>query len=409
MNAEAIKKDFPILGISANSRRLVYLDSAATTQKPVSVINAVVGYYETTNANVHRSAHFLAQRATEAHEDARKKVAGFIGAEDEREIIFVRNATEAINLASYSWGRSNLHSGDEVLLSSMEHHSNLVPWQAFRKRGVKIRFVKIGCDYSFDYSDFDSKIGKKTKLVAITHKSNVLGTTADIKRISKTAHEFGAAVLVDGAQSAPSMPVRVSSLGCDFFAFSGHKMLGPMGIGALYAKAEILESMPPFLYGGDMISSVSLAGAKWNGIPHKFEAGTPDVAGAVGLDAAMDYLKGKCGGMEKIRSDMAALTGYAMGELSNYPFVSVYGSKNASKRPGVIHFTVAGVHPHDVSEILDGEGVAIRTGYHCAQPLVEKIAGGPVCRASLYVYNTREDVDALCAGVEKTAKTFGVK
>lgn len=403
---EKLRRDFPILSTKVNGRRLVYLDNAATTQKPRQVLDAIRDYYSRDNANAHRSAHFLAGRATAALEASREKMASFIGASSPRETIFVRNATEALNLVAGSWGASNLRRGDEVLLSVMEHHSNLVPWQAFQKRGVRLVFSPALSDGSFDYEAFEANLSKKTKLVAITQKSNVLGTTLDARRICNAAHDNGSTVLLDGAQSVPSMKVDVRRFGCDFLAFSGHKMFGPMATGVLFGREELLSSMPPFLLGGDMVRSVSAYSAVWNDLPHKFEAGTSDVAGAVGLAAAIDYLDKI--GMDNLHAHLVLLTRYALSRLSEYSFVKTFGPSSAAKRPGVVSFKVEGVHPHDVSEILDSQGVAVRAGYHCAQPLVESLAGGPLARASFYAYNTTADIDALCDGLEKVASTFRV-
>ena len=404
LNTEKIRKDFPILRRKIRGRPLVYLDNAATTQKPRQVIAAISDFYSLHNANVHRSAHTLASEATKIHDDARRDVAKFLHAKDDRGIVFVRNATEAINLAAYSWALSNIGEGDEILLSRMEHHSNLVPWQWMQKFGAKLVFAEQKRDGTLDMKDFESKVGSKTKLVAITQKSNVLGTTVDVSKISRIAHDAGAIVLVDGAQSVPSMPVDVSKIECDLLAFSGHKLLGPMGIGVLYGRPGLLDIMPPFLYGGDMIQGVSYEKASWNTLPYKFEAGTPDVANAAGLGAAVGYLEKV--GMANVERHLVDLTKYALKRLDGMHFIKVFGSSDAKKRPGVISFEVEGVHPHDVSEILDSRGIAIRAGYHCAQPLVEMIAGKPLCRASFYIYNSTKDADALVAGLKEVHRIF---
>ncbi len=407
LNVNKIRRDFPILERKVHGKQLAYLDSAATTQKPRQVIRAISGYYEESNANIHRSAHTLASEATEAYEDSRQEVASFIGAGDAEEIVFVRNATEAINLVADTWAKENVKKGDEILVSIMEHHSNLVPWQEFQKRGVKLAFAGITVDGTLDYDDFESKLSRKTRFVAITGKSNVLGTTVGLKKIIRLAHDNGSMVLVDGAQAVPNIPTDVRALDCDFLAFSGHKMLGPMGIGVLYGKKELLDGMPPFLFGGDMIKQVRRQDAEFNDVPWKFEAGTPNVEGAVGLAAAIGYLEKV--GIGNVSKRQVELTAYALKQLSELDNVTIFGSKDARKRPGVISFEVAGIHPHDVAEVLDFEGVAVRAGYHCAQPLVESLSSKPTVRASFYVYSTEKEVDRLCAGIEKAGRFFGVR
>ncbi|MBI4017918.1 MAG: cysteine desulfurase [Candidatus Aenigmarchaeota archaeon] len=399
IDADAIRRDFPIF----SGRKLVYLDSAATSQKPKHVIEAMKSYYERTNANVHRGVYKLSEEATQAYEDAHRKVAQFIGADSWDQIIFTRNATEAINLVAYSWGLANVRKGDEILVTRMEHHSNLVPWQFVAKRtGAKLKFIEIDKDGNLELDKLDKLITNKTKLVAVTHVSNVLGTINDIEKITKIAHQKGARVLVDAAQSVPHMPVRVGD--ADFVVFSGHKMCGPTGIGVLYAKRELLEKMEPFLYGGDMISKVTYEGAEWNALPWKFEAGTPNIAGGVGMGAAIDYLQSI--GMDNVRAHEIELTEYAIQKLSKIKEVTIYG--NPKERGGVVSFNVSGVHAHDLASVLDDDKVCVRAGHHCAQPLLTKLRIGACARASFYIYSTREDVDALVASIERVKKVFGV-
>ncbi len=403
MNAEKIRQDFPILQQQVHGKRLVYLDNAATSQKPLAVIEAMRAYYAEYNANVHRAIHALGEKATEAYEEARKKVARFIGAESEKEIVFTKNASEAINLVAYSW-LNRLAPGDEVLITPMEHHSNLVPWQQLARRtGARLRYFNLTSDGRLDLSNVDELINPKTQIVAFTHVSNVLGTVNPVREIVERAHAHGAIVLVDGAQSVPHMPVDVQSLGCDFLAFSGHKMCGPTGIGVLYGKAELLHEMDPFLYGGEMISKVSLEESTWNSIPHKFEAGTPNIAGAIGLGAAIDYLESI--GMEAIQAHEQELTRYCVERLrAELPGVTIYGPED--ERTGLVCFNLANVHPHDLAQVLDQEGVAIRAGHHCAQPLMKWLGVSSTARASFYIYNTPEDVDVFIAALKKSEEFF---
>ncbi|MBI4177089.1 MAG: cysteine desulfurase [Candidatus Aenigmarchaeota archaeon] len=400
------KKDFPLLKRKISGKDLVYLDSAATSQKPVQVIEAVKEYYENRNANVARSVHKLGEEATEAYENARKAVAKLINANSEKEIIFVRNATEAINLVAYSYFLPIAPSGGKIISTVMEHHSNIVPWQFINSHGMELEFLGIKKDFTLDTENLGRILSPETKLVTVTHASNVLGTVNDPKEISGMAHDNGSLVMLDAAQSVPHMQVDVQDTGCDFMAFSGHKMLGPTGTGILYAKEEHLESMEPFMYGGDMIKEVSLEGTTFNGIPWKFEAGTPNIAGAVGLHAAIDYLEKI--GLEKIRRHEAELTEHALDEFSRLGGVEIYGPKNADKRGCVISFNVKGVHPHDVASLLDREGVAIRSGHACAQPLMKRLGVGAVARASGYLYNGKSDFDALVEGLKKVKRVFGV-
>jgi cysteine desulfurase / selenocysteine lyase len=403
MDLKKIKKDFPILKHKINGKRLVYLDSAATSQKPKQVVNALKEYYETSNANTARSIHTLAERATERYEDARKKVATFIGAEPE-EVVFAKSGTEALNLAAHLI-TSQLKEGDEIVLTVMEHHSNIVPWQvAAEKTGAKLRFVDILPDGRLDINSLRNLVTSKTKAIAVAHVSNVLGTINPIKEIVSIARQADALVLVDGAQAAPHIKINVKELGVDFYTISGHKMLGPMGSGVIYAKKEHLEKFPPMLTGGHMIKTVTLEKSTWNDVPHKFEAGTASVADIIGLGAAVDYLKNI--GMENIRAHEIELTKYALEKLSRIKDIEIYGPKDAEQRGGVISFNIRGAHPHDVAQILDSEGIAIRSGHACAMPLMQRLGVESVCRASFYIYNTKEDVDALTKGLEKVKEVL---
>jgi cysteine desulfurase/selenocysteine lyase len=401
-----IREDFPILKREVTPGvPLVYLDSTATSQKPLAVIRAMNEYYEKTNANIHRGVHTLAEEATALYESAREKIARFIGARKSREIIFVRNTTEAINLVVFSWGRKFLQRGDRILLTEMEHHSNLVPWQMLaQEKDLVLDFIPVTNEGLLDLREFEQLLEQKPKIVALTHMSNVLGTINPIREIARSAHANGALVLVDGAQSVPHLPVNVQDLGVDFLAFSAHKMLGPTGIGALYGKEELLEAMPPFLGGGDMIKKVYLRSFTPNDLPHKFEAGTPAIAEAVGFGAAVDYLSSV--GMERVAAHESELIGYALEALSEIEGLKVYGPP-AEQKGGVASFTMRGVHPHDVSQILDSEGIAVRAGHHCAMPLHEKFGLPATTRASFYLYNTREEVDQLVRGLAKVKKIFG--
>jgi cysteine desulfurases, SufS subfamily len=403
MNVAEIRKDFPILAREVHGKRLVYLDNAATSQKPRQVIDAIKEYYESYNANVHRAIHALGEQATAAYEEARGKVARFINAPSERCIVWVKNASEAINLVAYAWGRKNVGEGDEILVSPMEHHSNLVPWQELaRARGARLKFFNLTPEGRLDLENLDTLLTPRTKIVAITHASNVLGTINPVADIARKAHEVGSLILVDGAQSTPHMPVDVQALDCDFFVFSAHKMCGPMGIGVLYGKEEILDAMDPFLFGGEMISTVTLEMSTWNDIPWKFEAGTPNVAGAIGFGAAIDYLEAI--GMEAIQRHEQELVAYAWEALSELDGMVLYGPKE--ERSGLIAFNYAEIHPHDLSTVLDQEGIAIRAGHHCAEPLMRWLDVPATARASFYLYNTREDIDALVRGLLRAKEFF---
>ncbi|BBL80309.1 cysteine desulfurase [Rubrobacter xylanophilus] len=399
-----VRRDFPILEREVNGRRLIYLDSAATSQKPRRVLRTLTEYYERHNANIHRGVHRLAEEATGLYEEARRKVARFIGAPDARGLVFTRGTTEGINLVAHAWARKFLREGDEVVLTVSEHHSNLVPWQlAARDTGARLRFVPIREDGTLDMEAAERIIGPRTRLVGCVHASNVLGTVNPVGRLAELAHESGALMLVDGAQSAPHLPVDVNALGCDFFAASGHKMLGPTGVGFLWARPELLEEMDPFLGGGEMIREVHLERSTWNEIPHKFEAGTMNIAQAIGLGAAVDYLNTL--GMENVREHERRLGEYARRRLSEIEGLTVYGP--AEGRTGVVAFNVPGVHPHDLSQLLDQEGIAIRSGHHCCQPLMRHLRVVATARASLYLYNTEEEVDALVGAISRAREFFG--
>ncbi len=396
-----IRKDFSIL----NNQNIAYLDSGATTQKPKQVIEAVDNYYDSANANPHRGAYKLSIKATEVYDEARQKVCDFINSNSPEEIVFTRNATESINLIAYSYGLNNLKQNDKIVLSIMEHHSNLVPWQyVSKKTGASLEYMYLNQDGEIPLEEINNKIVPGVKIVGITHVSNVLGTINPVKEIAKKAHSVGAIVVVDASQSAPHIKVDVKDLDADFLVFSGHKMLSPLGIGVLYGKKELLEKMPPFLYGGDMIEYVYEQSATYAPVPTKFEAGTQNVGGAVGLSSAIDYLNNI--GMENVEKIEKELISYAMEKLSELDFVSVYGPKDLNKHAGVISFNVNGVHPHDVSSILDSLGVCIRSGNHCAQPLLRYMGLDSTCRASFYIYNTKEDVDRLIVALLKTKEIF---
>ena len=408
LNAKKIRKDFPILKRKVHGKPLIYLDNAATTQKPRQVIQAMNDYYEGYNSNVHRAVHKLSQEATAAYDDAHEKVARFIGAKGMQEIVFTKNTTESVNIVAAALPQLlQLKSGDEIVLTQMEHHSNIVPWQqAAKKIGAKLRFLEIDGNGELKVQQLQSIINKKTKVVAFTHVSNVLGTINPAKEVIAAAKEVGALTVVDAAQSVPHMPVSMKDLDCDFLAFSAHKMLGPTGTGVLYGKEELLERMEPLLYGGDMISEVSFDSAKWNELPWKFEAGTPNVAGAVGLATAVDYLQNL--GMENVQGHEKALTKAAMAKLQQVDELTIYGSE-AGKRGGLVSFNINGVHPHDVSALLDAEGIAVRGGHHCAMPLASLLGISGSVRASFYLYNTIEEIGKLAEALKAvTAKMLGL-
>jgi cysteine desulfurase/selenocysteine lyase len=407
MDIEKIRSDFPILSREIRPGiPLVYLDSTATAQKPKQVIEAMDEFYRKSNANIHRGVHTLAEEATAMYEEARAKTAHFINSKKARQIIFTRNATESINLLAYSWGRANLHNGDLVILTEMEHHSNLVPWQMLAaEKGLRLEFIPVGDDGLLDMEAYKGLLNQMPKLVAFTHMSNVLGTITAAEEIISLAHQAGAVTLVDGAQSVPHFTVDVQALDVDFLAFSAHKMCGPTGIGVLYGKEALLEAMPPFMGGGDMIKKVYLRSFTPNDLPHKFEAGTPAVAEAIGLGAAVDYLSAV--GMDAIADHEQRIIKYALEQLGQVKGVKVIGPE-ARFKGGVAAFTVEGVHPHDVAQILDSDGIAVRAGHHCAMPLHDKYCLPATTRASFYLYNNEAEVDKLAAGLRKVQKVFGV-
>ena len=402
-----IRKDFPILDRKVNGKPLVYFDNASTSQKPRSVIQALVDYYEGYNANVFRGVHTLSVEATDAYEEARRKVAAFINAPAPENLIFVRNTSEAINLVAYTCAKTNVKRGDRIVVSEMEHHSNLVPWQhVAEEAGGELKLMRIDADYLLDLSDLDELFTPATRLVALTHVSNVLGTITPVREVVEAAHRVGALVLIDGAQSVPHMPVDVQELDCDFLAFSGHKMLGPTGIGVLYVRGEILEQMEPFMRGGEMVLEVTYETATWADLPMKFEAGTPNIADAIALGAATDYLSAL--GMANVREHELRLTRYALDRFAELEEVTTYGPPNPAARGAVVSFYVGDVHPHDVGQVLDREGIAIRTGHHCAMPLVRSRLHVPAtARASFYLYNTEAEVDVLIEGLKTTVDYFG--
>ncbi len=398
-----LRKDFPILETVVHGKKLVYFDNAATTQKPKPVIQTIVDYYQGMNANVHRAIHFLGEKATLNFEEARQKVAKFINAPSSRQIVFTRGTTEAINLVATAWGEKFIGQGDEIILSEMEHHSNLIPWQLLaQKVGAKLRFIPFTEEGVLDFDAFEKILSNKTRLISLTYMSNVFGTINPIKRIIRMAKDRGIPVLLDGAQSVPHLPTDVQHLDCDFLAFSGHKMLGPTGIGVLYAKIHHLENMNPYQGGGEMIQSVWLDRATWNEIPYKFEAGTPNIAGAIALGAAVDYLQTI--GMEKITLFEQELTTYALNKLSELRGLVIYG--NAPERGGVISFNLGEVHPHDLSHFLDQQGIAVRAGHHCAQPIMRKLDIAATTRASFYFYNTFEEIDYFVEQLKAAIKFF---
>ena len=401
MNTEQIKKDFPLL----ENENITYLDSGATTQKPIQVIKAVEEFYQKYNANPHRGAYSLSVEATEQYENTRTKIAKFINAKHREEIIFSKNATESLNLIAYSYGLDNLKKDDEVVISIMEHHSNLVPWQKMTKQtGSKLKYMYVNENYEITDEEIENKITDKTKIVGITHVSNVLGTINNVKKIIKYAHKKGAVVIVDASQSIPHMKIDVQDLDADFLVFSGHKMLAPLGIGVLYGKREILNKMTPFLMGGDMIEYVYEQETTFAPLPNKFEAGTQNVEGVIGLGAAIDYIENL--GYDKIQEIEHEVISYARQELSKLDYLTLYTTPNEENHSSVISFNIKGVHPHDVASILDSEGVCVRSGNHCAQPLMRFLGVDSTCRASFYIYNTKDDVDKLVKALDKAYNMF---
>lgn len=407
--ADKVRADFPILNQQVNGKQLVYLDSAATSQKPLAVLDTLRNYYEQYNSNVHRGAHTLSAKATDAYEGARIKIAKFVNAAFPHEIIYTRNASEAINLVAYAWGLTTLQPGDEVILSVMEHHSNLVPWQLVTKTtGAVLKFVELTPNEEFDLEQFKTLVSDKTKLVSVVHVSNTLGCINPVKEITEIAHKYGAKVLLDACQAAPHLPLDVQAIDCDWLVASGHKMCGPTGIGFLYGKEKILRAMPPFMGGGEMIADVFLERSTYADLPHKFEAGTPAIAEAIGLGAAVDYLSNI--GMDKIHAYEAELTAYLFEQLRQIPEVRLYGPQpnaNGEGRAALASFTAGDVHPHDLSTILDQAGVAIRAGHHCTQPLHRYLKAQSTARASLYFYNTREEIDVFIATLKEAIDFFG--
>lgn len=402
---QKIRNDFPILNQKVNGEQLVYLDNAATSQKPQVVIDEVVRFYQNDNANTHRSVHTLGERATEEYEAARVKVQKFINAASSREIVFTKGTTDGLNLLASTYGENNIEAGDEIVVSYMEHHSNLIPWQqlALRKHAI-LKYIELTADGQLDLNDASQKITNKTKIVALTQTSNVLGVTNDIKQLAIMAHSYSAVIVVDGAQAVPHQPVDVQALDADFYAFSGHKMLGPMGIGVLYGKSNLLKSMPPYQFGGEMIDFVEKYQSSWADIPWKFEAGTQNVAGAIGLGKAIDYLKGI--GMQNIADYENQLVDYALPKLLAIPGLTVYGPQGPQHHNGVISFNLAGLHPHDLATALDMDGIAVRAGHHCAQPLMKYLGVVATARASFYLYNNQADIDQLIRAIYETKEFF---
>ena len=403
LDVEKIRADFPILKQQVNGKPLVYLDNAATSQKPQVVIDTLERYYSAENSNVHRGVHTLSQLATEEYEGARTKIRQLLNAADDREIIFVRGTTEGINLVAQSYGRQNVGDGDEIIITTMEHHSNIVPWQILcEEKGARLRVVPINDDGELLVDEFEKLLGPRTKLVCLVHISNALGTVNPVEQIVEMAHSRGIPVLVDGAQSVPHMPIDVQKMGCDFFVFSGHKLFGPTGIGVLYGKADLLESMPPYQSGGDMIKSVSFEKTLYNVLPYKFEAGTPNIAGVVGLGAAVDYVTSL--GFERIASYERELLKYGTECVSGIDGLRIIGT--AKEKASIISFVLSDVHPHDIGTILDSEGVAVRTGHHCTQPLMDRFGVPATARASFAFYNTRAEIDTLVKGINKVLEVF---
>ena len=404
LDVERVRSDFPILGLKVNGKQLAYLDSAASAQVPQQVIDRLTHYHSCEHANIHRGVHYLSEQATNAYEAARKKIQGFINAAHDREVIFTRGTTNAINTVAHGFGRAFVGEGDEIIISHMEHHSNIVPWQMLcEEKGARLKVIPVDDTGQLLVDEYRKLLGERTKLVAITHVSNVLGTVNPVKEMIAMAHAHGVPVLIDGAQGVPHMKVDVQDLDCDFYAFSGHKMCGPTGIGILYGKSSLLEKMQPYEGGGDMILSVTLEKTTYNTIPYKFEAGTPPIAAAIGLGTAVDYLESI--GVAAIQAHEHSLVAYGTEALSGIEGVQLYGT--APDKAGVLSFNIAGVHAHDVGTILNDEGVAVRTGHHCAQPLMQRYGVPATARASFYLYNTLEEVDQLAAGIRRVQQIFG--
>jgi len=409
LNVEKIREDFPILGRKVSGAKpLVYLDNAATTQKPLSVINAIRDYYMNYNSNIHRAVHQLAEEATLAFETTREKVAKFINARSTEEIIFTRNATEAINLVAYSWGRANVQKDDRILITEIEHHSNIVPWQILSgEKGAKLEYIGVDDNGYLKMEEYRKHLDtNKVRLVSVSHMSNVLGTIVPVNDIIRMSHEKGIPVLVDGAQSVPHMKVDVQDMDCDFMAFSAHKMLGPTGVGILYVKKEILEKMPPFIGGGDMIKEVHKYETRYNDLPFKFEGGTPNIADVIGFSAAIDYLENI--GMDKVREHEIELTKHAIQKISGVEGVTLYGPRSTDDRGGVVSFNIGDIHPHDLATIMNDHGVAIRSGHHCAQVLMERLDVAATSRASFYIYNTKEEIDTFIGALHEARRLFKI-
>ncbi len=403
IDVKKVRADFPVLHQTVNGKPLVYLDNASTSQKPQAVIDSLVQYYSADNSNVHRGVHTLSQRATDHYEEARTKVRNFLNAESDHEIIYVRGTTEGINLVAHSFGRQNIGEGDEIIVTAMEHHSNIVPWQILcQEKGAYLKVIPINDQGELLMDEYEKLLNPRTKLVSIVHQSNALGTINPAKEIIDLAHSRGVPVLLDGAQSVQHMTIDVRELGCDFFAFSGHKLYGPTGIGVLYGRAELLDSMPPYQGGGEMIKSVTFEKTIYNDLPHKFEAGTPDIAGAIGLGAAIDYVSNL--GMGNIQAYEHELLEYGTECLSSIEGLSIIGT--AKEKGAVLSFVMEGIHPHDIGTILDMEGIAVRTGHHCAQPVMDRFGIPATARASLGLYNTKEEIDALVKGIDRAIEVF---
>ncbi len=409
LNVKKIRKDFPILKRQLDSGKpLIYLDNAATTQKPLAVINAIHDYYMNYNSNIHRAVHQLAEEATAAYESTRQKVAKFINARSTDEIVFTRNTTEAINLVAYAWGRANIGKGDKIVITEIEHHSNIVPWQILtQEKGAKLEYIGVDDSGYLKMDQYQKHLdSKKVKLVSVSQMSNVLGTITPVNDIIKMSHERGIPVLIDGAQSVPHMPVDVQKMDCDFLAFSAHKMLGPTGVGILYVKREILENMPPFIGGGDMIKEVHKYETRYNDLPYKFEGGTPNIADVIGFAAAIDYLNNI--GMDRVRDHEIDITRYALDRIGGVKGVTIYGPPNPMDRGGVVSFNIGDIHPHDLATIMNDHGIAIRSGHHCAQVLMERLDVAATSRASFYIYNTKEEVDALIGALDEARRLFKI-
>jgi cysteine desulfurase / selenocysteine lyase len=409
LDVEKIRQDFPILQRKVmGGKTLVYLDNAATTQKPLAVINAITDYYTNYNSNIHRAVHQMAEEATIAYEETRKKIARFINAKSTDEIIFTRNTTEAINLVAYSWGRTNVKKDDSIVITEIEHHSNIVPWQILtQERGAKLQYVGVDDEGLLKMHEYMNYLeSNKVKLVSVSQMSNVLGTITPVDEIIRSSHEKGIPVLIDGAQSVPHMPVDVQKMDCDFMAFSAHKMLGPTGVGILYVKRDILDDMPPFMGGGDMIKEVHKYETRYNDLPYKFEGGTPNIADVIGFSAAIDYLDSI--GMDKVREHEIDITKYALDRISGVKGMTLYGPANANDRGGVVSFNIGDIHPHDLATIMNDHGIAIRSGHHCAQVLMERLDVAATSRASFYIYNTKQEVDKFIEALEEARRVFKI-